>query len=253
VVKPRIAIIGGSGLQAFPGFRLLAQIPVTTVWGAPSAPVQYGTLDGTELLFLPRHGGDRAIPPHKVSYRANIAALAELGARHVFAFNAVGGIGADFSAGTLVVPDQIIDYTWGREHSFWEDDTGELLHVDFTKPYDCGARECLLRGAQAADVPVVPRGVYAATQGPRLESAAEIQRLRRDGCDLVGMTGMPEAALAREKNLAYASLALVVNAAAGTSAAEITMADIRAVMAREIPHAVRTLAAAAAFTAGLTP
>ena len=122
--------------------------------------------------------------------------------------------------------------------------------MDFTQPYDGGARECLLRGARAAGVPVVPRGVYAATQGPRLESAAEIRRLRQDGCDLVGMTGMPEAALAREKNLAYASLALVVNMAAGIAAAEITMAEIRAVMAREIPRAVRTLAAAATHAAG---
>lgn len=249
-VNPRIAIIGGSGLQALPGLKLVEQIPATTIWGSPSTPVQAGTLDGVELLFLPRHGGARAIPPHRVNYRANIAALAELGARQVFAFNAVGGIDADFPAGTLAVPDQIIDYTWGREHSFWADDTGELLHVDFTQPYDGGARECLLHGARAAGVPVVPRGVYAATQGPRLESAAEIRRLRQDGCDLVGMTGMPEAALAREKNLAYASLALVVNMAAGISAAEITMAEIRAVMAREIPRAVRTLAAAVAHAAG---
>jgi 5'-deoxy-5'-methylthioadenosine phosphorylase len=246
VVSPRIAIIGGSGLQTLPDFRLLEPIEVTTAWGSPSAPVQYGTLDGTELLFLPRHGGERAIPPHKVNYRANIATLAELGVRYVFAFNATGGIGADFPAGALVIPDQIIDYTWGRGHSFWEDDTGELLHVDFTQPYDGGARECLLRGARVAGVLVVPHGVYAATQGPRLESAAEIRRLRQDGCDLVGMTGMPEAALAREKHLAYASLALVVNAAAGISAAAITMADIRVVMEREIPRAVRTLAAAAA-------
>lgn len=241
-----IAIIGGSGLQTMPNFRLLERIEVTTTWGSPSAPVQYGTLDGTEVLFLPRHGGERAIPPHKINYRANIATLAELGARQVFAFNATGGIGADFPAGTLVIPDQIIDYTWGRGHSFWEDDTGELLHVDFTQPYDGGAREYLLRGARAVGVPVVSHGVYAATQGPRLESAAEIRRLRQDGCDLVGMTGMPEAALAREKHLAYASLALVVNAAAGISAAAITMADIRAVMAREIPRAIHTLAAAAA-------
>ena len=248
-MSPRIAIIGGSGLQTLAGLKLVEQIPMATIWGAPSTPVQVGTLDGIELLFLPRHGGERAIPPHKINYRANIAALAELGARQVFAFNAVGGIGADFAAGTLAVPDQIVDYTWGREHSFWADDTGELLHVDFTQPYDGGARECLLRGARAAAVPVVPRGVYAATQGPRLESAAEIRRLRQDGCDLVGMTGMPEAGLAREKNLAYASLALVVNAAASTSAAEITMAGIRAVMAREIPRAVRILAAAA-FAAG---
>ncbi|MGD9983399.1 MAG: S-methyl-5'-thioinosine phosphorylase [Porticoccaceae bacterium] len=252
-MSPRIAIIGGSGLQTLPDFRLLEHMQVTTAWGSPSAPVQYGTLDGTDLLFLPRHGGERAIPPHKVNYRANVAALTELGARQVFAFNATGGIGANFPAGTLVIPDQIIDYTWGRDHSFWEDDTGELLHVDFTRPYDGGAREYLLRGARAAGVVVVPHGVYAATQGPRLESAAEIRRLRQDGCDLVGMTGMPEAALAREKNLAYASLALVVNAAAGISPAAITMADIRAVMAREIPRAVQALAAAAACAASEHP
>lgn len=242
-----VAIIGGSGMQTLPGLRLREVMPAATPWGAASAPVQRGTLDGTEVLFLPRHGGVRAIPPHKVNYRANIAALAAAGARQVFAFNAVGGIGADFATGALVVPDQIIDYTRGREPSFWEDASGEPLHVDFTEPYDRGARQCLLLGAQVAGVAVIPRGVYAAMQGPRLESAAEIRRLQRDGCDLVGMTAMPEAALAREKNLPYASLALVVNAAAGISSVAITLDAIRAVMEHEIPRAVRTLAAAAAY------
>ena len=241
----RIAIIGGSGMQTLPGLQLRESVPAATAWGAASAPLQYGTLDGGEVLFLPRHGSGNVIPPHRVNYRANIAALAGQGARWVFAFNTVGGISPDFTTGTLAIPDQIIDYTWGREHSFWDDGGSAALHVDFTEPYDRDARQLLLQGAQTAGVAVVPGGVYAATQGPRLESAAEIRRLRRDGCDLVGMTGMPEAGLARELNLFYACLALVVNPAAGLAPATIALEDIRRVMAREVPQAVRILAAAA--------
>lgn len=243
------AIIGGSGLQELPGFQVLECLAPETPWGAASAPVLRGVLDGAELFFLPRHGGERAIPPHRVNYRANIAALVALGVGRVFAFNAVGGIDPELAPGALVIPDQLIDYTWGREASYWEAAGGEPLHVDFTQPYDPGARTALLAAAQRVGVPVRSGGVYGATQGPRLETAAEIRRLRRDGCDLVGMTGMPEAALAREKALAYASLALVVNPAAGVGGTEITLAAIAAVMADAVPRAVRVLAAAIAPSA----
>ncbi len=243
------AVIGGSGLQELPGLRVLERFAPETPWGLASAPLQRGLLDGAELFFLPRHGGGRPIPPHRVNYRANIAALAAAGVARVFAFNAVGGIDPELAPGTLVVPDQLIDYTWGREASFWDGPGGEPLHVDFTQPYDPGARAALLAGARRAGVAVRAGGVYGATQGPRLETAAEIRRLRRDGCDLVGMTGMPEAALARELGLAYASLALVVNPAAGVGTAAITLADIAAVLADAVPRAVRVLAAALASSA----
>ena len=242
------AIIGGSGLQELPGFEVLECLAPETPWGSASAPILRGVLDGAELFFLPRHGGERAIPPHRVNYRANIAALAALGVAQVFAFNAVGGVAPELVPGTLVVPDQLIDYTWGRESSFWEAPGGELLHVDFTQPYDPGARAALLAAARRIGVPVRSAAVYGATQGPRLETAAEIRRLRRDGCDLVGMTGMPEAALAREKGLAYASLALVVNPAAGVGDGAITLAAIAEVMADAVPRAVRVLAAASAVS-----
>ncbi|MFZ5653217.1 MAG: S-methyl-5'-thioinosine phosphorylase [Pseudomonadota bacterium] len=238
------AIIGGSGLQELPGLRVLEQFAEETPWGPASAPVQRGLLEGTELFFLPRHGGPRAIPPHLINYRANIAALAARGVRQVFAFNAVGGIDPELAPGTLVVPDQLIDYTWGREPTYWGAGGGAPLHVEFTEPYDPGARAALLAAARRAGIAVRAGAVYAATQGPRLETAAEIRRLRRDGCDLVGMTGMPEAALAREQGLAYASLALVVNPAAGVGPAPITLDAIEAVLAEALPRAVRVLAAA---------
>jgi 5'-deoxy-5'-methylthioadenosine phosphorylase len=243
------AIIGGSGLQELPGFEVLECLAPETPWGLASAPILRGVLDGAELFFLPRHGGERAIPPHRVNYRANIAALAALGVRRVFAFNSVGGIDPELAPGTLAIPDQLIDYTWGRAASFWDAEDVAPLHVDFTHPYDPKARAALLAAAQRVGVPVRSGGVYGATQGPRLETATEIRRLRRDGCDLVGMTGMPEAALAREKGLAYASLALVVNPAAGVGAEAITLADIAAVLADAVPRAVRVLAAAIAASA----
>lgn len=238
------AIIGGSGMEQLPGLRVREQLVPETPWGTASAPIQRGELEGCELLFLPRHGGARAIPPHRVNYRANIAALAALGVERIFAFNAVGGIDPALTPGTLVVPDQLIDYTWGREASFWDAADETPLHVDFTEPYDAGARAALLAAAHRAGVVVAHAGVYGATQGPRLETAAEIRRLARDGCDLVGMTGMPEAALAREQGRAYACLALVVNPAAGVGTAIITLAAIAAVIAEAMPRAVRVLAAA---------
>jgi 5'-deoxy-5'-methylthioadenosine phosphorylase len=235
------AIIGGSGLQTLPGFQVAEPMAPNTPWGPTSGPVLRGTLAGVESYFLPRHGGARAIPPHLVNYRANIAALAAQGVERILAFNAVGGIGASFPPGLLVVPHQLIDYTWGRPSSYWDGPDQQPLHIDFTIPYDSATRINLIEAAEAEGIPVRPWGVYGATQGPRLETAAEIRRLRRDGCDLVGMTGMPEAALAREKGIAYACLALVVNPAAGTVPGVIELQDIQRVMDAAIPGAVRLL------------
>ena len=170
---------------------------------------------GRRLAFLARHGEDHTLAPHRVNYRANIWALRHLGARRLIGVNAVGGIRNDMGPRALVVPDQIIDYTNGRLTSFCDVEGSKVEHIDFTEPYSANLRTALIAAATHAGVAVVADGCYGATQGPRLETKAEIERMRRDGCDLVGMTGMPEAALARELQLDYACLALVANWAAG--------------------------------------
>lgn len=238
------AIIGGSGLENLPHLEIIERHHIRTQWGDPATAVLRGRIEGADILFLPRHGAGHVIPPHRINYRANIAALQDLGATHLVAFNAVGGINQRYKPGDLVLPDQIIDYTWGRDHTFADCAEVPLLHVDFTRPYDRHLRQLLIDSAFASNSQLHARGVYGATQGPRLESAAEITRLARDGCDLVGMTGMPEAALAREKQLPYVSLCLVVNAAAGLGDGEITMADIDAVMNAQIPRAIALLSMA---------
>ncbi len=224
----QLAIIGGTGLASPELLQVLAQENVHTPFGEPSGPITRGTLCGQEVLFLPRHGYDHHLPPHRVNYRANIWALHALGAREVIAVAAVGGITAAMGPGVLAVPDQIIDYTWGRNSTFFEDDLDHVTHIDFTEPYCETLRQRLLQAAARAAVDMVDGGTYGATQGPRLESRAEIQRMQRDGCDLVGMTGMPEAALARELALCYTCCAVVANWAAGKAEGEISMAEIEA-------------------------
>jgi 5'-deoxy-5'-methylthioadenosine phosphorylase len=222
-----IAVIGGSGLTQLTGLRITRREVVRTPYGEPSAPMVFGELSGREILFLPRHGAGHTIPPHDVNYRANVWALREAGVRNVIAVNAVGGISPDFVGScTLVVPDQIIDYTWGRAHTFFGSEQRKVTHVDFTYPYCEALRQVLIAAGGAAGLPLVPRGTYAATQGPRFESAAEIRRIERDGGDIVGMTGMPEAGLARELELCYACIAVVVNPAAGKVKEEISLKDI---------------------------
>lgn len=210
-----LAIIGGSSLTQLPALQAPRRVAVDTPYGAPSAPLVIGRLADREVLFLARHGEPHHLPPHRINYRANLRALQDQGATHVIAVATVGGIAGEFEPGNIALPDQILDYTWGRAATFFDD---TATHIDFTQPYDRALRLRLLRAAQRAGVALHDGGVYAVTQGPRLETAAEIRRLQRDGADLVGMTGMPEAALARELGLPYATLALVVNAAAGTGA-----------------------------------
>jgi 5'-deoxy-5'-methylthioadenosine phosphorylase len=229
-----LALIGGTGLNELPGLVPQRSHAVETPYGTPSCTVEEGLWQGRTLLFLHRHGGrGRPVPPHLVNYRANLWALKELGASRILAVNAVGGIGA-MQPGRLVIPDQLIDYTWGREHSFDDGASGSLLHVDFTAPYDAALRAALLQAAAAAAVPCRDGAVMGVVQGPRLETAAEVQRFARDGCDLIGMTGMPEAALARELDIPYAAICMVVNAAAGLGEKEITLEDIRRVLAGEV-------------------
>ncbi|HXH02060.1 MAG TPA: S-methyl-5'-thioinosine phosphorylase [Candidatus Competibacteraceae bacterium] len=222
-----LAIIGGTGLTSLEGLEITGREVVSTPYGEPSGPLTHGKLFQREVVFLPRHGHHHTIPPHRINYRANIWALKHIGVERIIAVAAVGGITAEMAPGRLVFPDQIIDYTWGRYHTFFEENLEQVVHVDFTAPYCPQLRQALIQAARAAQLGASERGTYGATQGPRLETAAEIARMERDGCDIVGMTGMPEAALARELKLSYATCAVVVNWAAGKSAGPITMDEIQ--------------------------
>lgn len=219
----KIAIIGGTGLTSLHGLEITGREIIQTPYGEPSGPLVRGVLSGKEILFLPRHGAGHTIPPHKINYRANIWALKEAGAENVIAVNAVGGIREDMQPGVLVIPDQIIDYTWSRITSFFEESLKQVVHIDFSYPFCETLRQEIIRAANKHTIRLINEGTYAATQGPRLETAAEIKRLENDGCDLVGMTCMPEAALAREQDLCYASIAVVANLAAGKGEEELTM------------------------------
>ena len=221
-----LAVIGGTGVYRLAALEDEQALHCDTPYGAPSGPLRIGHLGNARVAFLARHGEGHALPPHRVNYRANLHALQQAGVRRVLALNTVGGITAACGPRVLACPDQLIDYTWGRESTFW-DGEGEALHVDFGHPYSPMFRHKLLAAARVTGVRVVDGGCYGATQGPRLETNAEIARMRRDGCDLVGMTGMPEAALARELGLEYACLAIVANWAAGCGdAQEITLAEV---------------------------
>ncbi|MFT3804082.1 MAG: S-methyl-5'-thioinosine phosphorylase [Burkholderiaceae bacterium] len=240
-----IAIIGGSGLARLAGLANQRREVVRTPYGDPSGPLTFGELEHVPIVFLARHGYGHTIAPHEINYRANVWALKRAGVDGIVSVATVGGIRADFGPGVLVVPDQIIDYTWGRRSTYFEGSENPVRHVDFTDPYDVGLRGRLLDAARAESIAVVDGGTYGCTQGPRLETAAEIRRLQRDGCDLVGMTNMPEAALARELDLPYAAVAVVVNHAAGKGDSEsgISLESIGPVMDQAMAR-VRALLAA---------
>ncbi|MEX2122543.1 MAG: S-methyl-5'-thioinosine phosphorylase [Woeseia sp.] len=209
----QFAIIAGSGFSDFAG-----ELPgreLTTAYGSPSAPVRALTFGSRSVYFLARHGDGHAIPPHRINYRANLAALKLLSVEHVVALNTVGVITPGLAPGQLAVPHQLIDYTYGRDHSIHDGNSANLAHIDFTGPFSEVLRGQLLRAARAAAVPCQDGGIYAVTQGPRLETAAEVDRLERDGADFIGMTAMPEASIARELHMNYACLSLIVNFAAG--------------------------------------
>lgn len=219
------AIIGGSGLTQLNNLEILRQEAVSTPYGEPSAPLVFGRLSGHDVVFLPRHGSSHTIAPHEINYRANIWALSDIGVEHVIAVAAVGAI-ADIPCPSLIIPDQIIDYTYGRRHTFYDAETKEVKHVDFSYPYCQELRATLIKAGQDINMAIRPHGTYGATQGPRFETAAEINRMEADGADIVGMTGMPEAGLARELELCYATIAVTVNPAAGKSDKEISLKQI---------------------------
>ncbi len=231
-----LAIIGGTGLSELQGFAQLEKIAIKTPYSRSKVRlVRIGSGD-KEFIFLPRHGANHKIPPHKINYRANIAALSDLGVTEIVAVNAVGAIHGDLLPGAVAVPDQLIDYSYSRDVSFYDGKLKTVHHIDFTDPYSEPIRQRILQATEAVNArsrtacEVMASGVYGCTQGPRLETAAEIRRLAQDGCDMVGMTGMPEASLARELEIEYASLALSVNWAAGLSEDPITLDDIHAVL-----------------------
>ena len=224
-----LAVIGGTGVYKLADLQDVQAHDLDTRFGAPSGPVRVGLLGGQRVAFLARHGEGHSVPPHKINYRANLQALKDLGAMRV-----------------LACPAQLIDYTWGRISTICEEPGTDVLHVDFGDPYTHLLRQRILAAARTTGVALVNGGCYGATQGPRLETRAEIRRLRRDGCDLVGMTGMPEAGLAREMGLEYACLAIVANWAAGCGTdEEITMDEVLANVAAAsagIPALVEALA-----------
>jgi 5'-deoxy-5'-methylthioadenosine phosphorylase len=208
-------LIGGTGLEQLPDVTLAASMTIETPFGDPSAPLQRFDLRGRTVWFVSRHGPDHQLAPHRVNYRANLWAMQQVGATDIIALNAVGVIDDTAAPGELALPHQIIDYTWGRESTFFDGVHAPLQHIELSDPYSEGLRRRILQAAAGAGIALPDRAVYGATQGPRLETRAEIDRLERDGVSLVGMTGQPEAALARELGLEYACIALIVNYAAG--------------------------------------
>lgn len=251
------AIIGGTGCESLPGLVLTGERRPMTVFGAPSGPLLFGTLggDGSEgaegrpVVFLSRHGPEHEIAPHRVNYRANVRALRDAGVERIHAVAAVGGIASGLAPGDIVVPHQLIDYTTGGRAVTFHDE-GPPVHIDFTHPYTPSLRARLLEAAAAAGVTVHNGGVYAVVEGPRFETAAEIDRMERDGCTVVGMTAMPEAALARELGIEYAACTVVSNMAAGRGLGEITEKEIYANLELGMDGVRRILAAALGSAAG---
>jgi 5'-methylthioadenosine phosphorylase len=243
-----LAIIGGSGVVGSAVMPTTRREIARSPYGAPSSPLYHGLIGGRDAVFIARHGPGHIHPPHKVNYRANLWALKEAGASVIVALATVGGIAADCAPGTVVIPSQLIDYTHGREHTFFDGGDRQVRHIDFTHPYDRPLREQLIAAARASGNDVIAQGVYGATQGPRLETAAEITRMERDGATLVGMTGMPEAALARELDLPYVHLCVVANWAAGrgNSAEAISHEAIEETMRAVVPKVVQIITSLAA-------
>jgi 5'-methylthioinosine phosphorylase len=236
-----LALIGGTGLTELQEHS--ESLALETPYGPPSDPIRVIASEPLRLLFLPRHGSPHRFPPHCVNYRANLWALREAGATAVLAVYAVGGLREPYAPAVLAAPDQLIDYSWGREHSYCDSEHVPLVHVDFTNPYEGRLRQALLAAARAASVDLVDGGCIGVFQGPRLESAAEIERARRDGCDMAGMTALPEAGLARELGLDYAGIGVVSNWGAGVTEERLSEEDIAATL-REPMGRVRRLVAA---------
>jgi 5'-methylthioinosine phosphorylase len=250
-----LALVGGTGLNELqegsggsPG-GALGTLDIDTPYGPPSAPIRVMATEPLRLLFLPRHGNPHRFPPHAVNYRANLWALHQAGADHVLAVYAVGGLHEPYRPGVLAAANQLIDYTWGRAHSYSDSGQVPLQHVDFTRPFDGPLRQSLLAAAGEAGLDLVNGGCIGVSQGPRLESAAEIQRARRDGCDMAGMTALPEAGLARELGLDYAGLCVVSNWGAGVRGAHLSAEEFAAALSEPMARVRRLVAAVAGLLA----
>ena len=242
-----IAIIGGTGLS-----RLFDTAPVSrrsceSRFGSPSDDLSVYEVADRQVVFLPRHGHPHRVAPHLINYRANLDCLQKFGVTKVIAVNAVGGIHPEMGPEGISIPDQIIDYTYGREHTIYDAQANALDHIDMSYPYSDSVRAALIDAARDCHEPVLANGCYAATQGPRLESSAEIKRIKRDGGDMVGMTGMPEAAIARELGMDYGCIALSVNWAAGIVDEVITMDDINASLSKGMDKALAIVKRAVAL------
>lgn len=220
-----LAIIGGTGLSRLDGMTVNRREMVKTPYGAPSCPLVYGELNGVSVVFLSRHGNKQSIPAHMVNYCANVWALHSVGVKRVLAVGVVGAINEKCNVGDIIIPDQIIDYTSDRTGSFDNEASSSARHIDFSYPYNDELRQALIQGGAQAEVPIVDHGTYGAVSGPRLETVAEIRRMERDGCSIVGMSCMPEASLARELDVDYAFCAVNVNPAAGKGDGVIDVAD----------------------------
>lgn len=220
-----LAVIGGSGLYGLDGLEVETRTIAETPFGRSTGHLVSGRLNGGPILFIARHGEEHEVAPHLVNYRANVEALRQAGASAVLAVCTSGSLDPGLRPGSVAVPDQIIDYTWGRQHTFHEPG-GPIPHIDFTEPYSPGWRAEVLAALSEQDVTSRDGATYAAVQGPRFESAAEIRRFRNDGCTIIGMTGMPEAALAREAGLEYAAMCPIANLAAGLASEELTSEDV---------------------------
>ena len=221
-----LAIIGGTGLTQLSNLEIIKREKLDTPYGAPSAEFVTGELNGKTVIFLARHGNPHTIAPHNINYRANIWGLKQLGVQQIIAVAAVGGITKAMTPAHIAIPDQIIDYSYGRKHTFFDDSNHPVTHIDFSYPYTPKLRELLITAAANAGIEIASTATYGCTQGPRLETVAEIKRMQQDGCDLVGMTAMPEGALAKELDIEYAAISVVANWAAGLTEGEITMAEI---------------------------
>lgn len=243
-----LGLIGGTGLTEWQDD--VERLDIDTPFGAASDPIRVIPIGGVRLLFLPRHGSPHRFPPHRVNYRANMWALKHAGAEQVLAVSAVGGITGQYSPGTLAVPDQLVDFSWGREHSYHDSPDVPLVHVDFTHPYEGDLRRRVLDAARQASIGVVDGACIAVFQGPRLESAAEIAMARNAGCDLAGMTSLPEAGLARELGIDYAGLAVVSNWAAGVGGESISEDDIAQTLKEPMSRVRRLLDALVAQLKG---
>lgn len=239
-MRAEIAIIGGSGVYSVEALKGASTTVVSTPYGN-SPEITIGRLGGRRVAFLPRHGKGHTVPPHLVNYRANIWALSELGVKRVLATTACGSLNPRMRSGELALLYQFIDFTKRRPQTFYEGGEGGVVHVDVTEPYCPELRDVLREAARGLKLKLHPRATYGCTEGPRFETAAEVRALRRLGCDLVGMTNVPECVLTRELEICYVAVAVVTNFAAGISKAKLTHTEVVELMKENIGRVQKLL------------